>query len=141
MPIRTTPDRIKSICKVKASHDLTEFIEAANQLVDDLCLESEYSDAKLARIETWLAAHFYCILAPRRRTENVGQLQSTIESMVDLGLNVTRYGQMAMQIDTAGNLAANNNKIDKILPKKISALWLGTPPPDQLTEAEVELEG
>lgn len=138
MPIRTNTDRIKAICKVKDQHDLTEFIDAASQLVDDLCLTSGYTDVKLARIETWLAAHFYCILAPRRYVENVGQLQSTKETKVDLGLNVTRYGQMAMQLDTAGNLAGNNNKMEKILPKKIRALWLGTPPPT--TQVEVEIE-
>ncbi len=138
MAVRTTEDRIKSICKVKTSHDLTEFMEAANQMVDALCLDSEYTDAVLARIETWLAAHFYCILAPRRKQENVGQLQSTIESEVDLGLNVTRYGQMAMQLDTDGNLAANNNTVQTRIRRTISALWLGTPSSDTETEVEIE---
>lgn len=140
MAFRTTPDRIRSICRVKKADDLTEFMDAANQLVTNLCSNAGYDDDKLARIETWLAAHFYCILRPRRAQENVGQLQSSIETKVDLGLNVTRYGQMAMQLDTAGKLAASNNMMQNILPRKIAALWLGRPPCQTSGELEVEVE-
>ncbi len=133
MAVRATAQMVGKIIKVKPAHDLTPFIEAANQLVDDLCLDSDYADSKLTRIETWLAAHFYAILAPRRKVEMVGGLQQTIESEVDLGLNVTRYGQMAMQLDTAGNLAASSNAMGKVLPRRIFALWLGKDPREEDT--------
>lgn len=126
---RTTFADVKLIAKVKST--VTEakfapFIEAANHLVNQCCLESDYSDATLELIERWLAAHFYHVFDPRRVQERADVISATFEGKTGLNLNFTRYGQQAMMLDTAGNLAALNDEITKGK-KKIqgNVLWVG----------------
>ena len=134
---RTTPDLVKGIVDTSADDalDLMPFIEAANVLVTKVCLPhyNETTDAsQLELIERWLAAHHYCILSPRESFEGAGAVQANYESKVDLGLDVTRYGQTAMRFDTSGALAALNNAMKKAAttlpavrqPKRWK--WLGT---------------
>ena len=135
MAVRTTQELVQGIIEADLDTwpDLTPFIEAASQLVDDVCTSSGYSDPKLERIERWLAAHFYAIADPRFLREEVStSITSIIESKVDLGLDVTRYGQMAKVLDTEGSLAAldnlasgggNNGGVVKV---KQRILWLGS---------------
>lgn len=115
MAIRTTAAAVRKIVKAKASVDLTPFIEAANQLVDDCCSEAGYDSVKERRIETWLAAHFYLVFKPNDLIQIAGTAQHTIESRVDLRLQVTRHGQQALLLDTAGGLAALNNSAGVII--------------------------
>jgi hypothetical protein len=137
---RTNAILVGQIIKVKAGTDLTPFIDAANHLVDAVCLVVPvggitYTEDQLTRIETWLAAHHYAILDPRSERERISTLTKQIETKVDLGLDVTRYGQMAMRLDVNGGLAAMNNamkKQTKQLPSAGTTLvggvkWLGTP--------------
>lgn len=125
MAYRTTAEAVAKIIDVEDEDDLDPFIEPANMLVTDVCTSSGYSDAKLEIIERWLSAHFYAILRPRNFLEQVDTLREQIESKIDLGLNVTRYGQQAMRLDTAGNLAALNNKMKEIVVSRMSITWLG----------------
>lgn len=132
MPIRTTPLLVGKIVRVRPTDDLDPFIEAASSLVDSECTASGYDAVKLERIERWLAAHFYVVYAPRRAAEGIaGGPQQTIENIkVDLGLWNTKYGQQAMMLDTAGNLAALANEmmdVKKALGGGASTKWLGTP--------------
>jgi len=105
MAVRTTQVAVEAIVSNDDSTDLTPFIEAANSMVDACCLTAGYTDAKLELIERWLSAHFFCILAPRASEEAAGAVRERFESKVDLGLDVTRYGQQAKRLDTAGGLA------------------------------------
>ncbi len=125
MAIRVTAAEVREIVKTKPSHNLIPFIAAANQLVDDCCLEFEYTDAKLKRIEQWLAAHFYCIQYSRALQQMAGTTQKTVQSKVDLYLRLTHYGQMAVLLDTEGGLAAlqNNAEVTRRVLKTL--LWLG----------------
>ena len=125
MAVRTTATNVKKIVKVKAVHDLTPFIEAANQLVDDCCLDFDYSAEKLERIERWLAAHFYCIQYSRRLQEQAGSVQQTFQSKVDLMLSLTHYGQMAQMLDTEGGLASLNNTAVTTKKSRVRLVWLG----------------
>lgn len=120
--------------------DLTPFIDFANELVTEKCasvyLEDGvtpfYTDNRLKMIETWLAAHAYHILDKERLSSQVESIREQVVSKVDLGLNLTHYGQQAMRLDTNGGLAAMNNAMneqEETLPavrvrKRI--LWLGT---------------
>lgn len=131
---RTTPELVAGIIEVDDGDDLEPFIDVANELVTEVCAPVvTYSAPRLEKIERWLAAHFYAIQRPRNFLEQAGTLREQIESKVDLGFNVTRYGQQAMRLDTAGGLAALDaqsggaDSATVIRPKR-SMTWLGRPP-------------
>lgn len=125
---RTTAALVAAICEADDGDDLAPFILTANELVTELCVPAGYSTTRLELIERWLAAHFYRVDIANSLSETTGPLQDTIESKVDLGLNVTRWGQQAMILDTAGKLAAVNNATQKVVKRTKSILWLGTEP-------------
>lgn len=124
---RTTSDLVKGICEVDVSIDLTPFITAANALVTEACVPAGYDANRLELIETWLAAHFYSIRDPRTIMEKAGEVFEQYENKVALGLNITRYGQQAMLLDTSHALAALSNINQKALltGKRKAILWLG----------------
>lgn len=116
---RTTSDLVGGLVEVTDGVDLTPFIFSANELVTELCSASDYSDERLELIERWLAAHFYAVFEPRTKLEQAAGLMEQYEGRADMGLRFTRYGQQAMMLDTAGNLAAVNNSLNdvkKVLP-------------------------
>jgi len=127
MAYRTTEAAVEGIIEVDVAIPLAPFIEAANQLVTDVCGDAGYSTAKLELIERWLAAHFYAVRDPRATQERAGAVGVTYESKVDLNLALTRYGQQAMLLDTAGGLATLNKRVAEgkvaITP---SVTWVGT---------------
>jgi hypothetical protein len=130
MSIRTTAEEIQAIIDVKTGFDLTSFMSAANQLVDKFCLDVDYSEEVLTRIETWLAAHFYCMYDPRATSESAG-VSTSYEGTVALGLSLSKYGQMAMLLDTAGGLASYNKSIvDGTASRVVGVAWLGTDNPE-----------
>lgn len=113
------------IIEVDDSIDLDPFIESANMIVTDVCSDSSYTDAKLELIERYLSAHFYTLRDPRAKIEQAGDVRVEYQSKVDLGFNTSHYGQMAMRLDTEGNLARLDQKALKGL-SKASLKWLGT---------------
>lgn len=123
---RTSSSAVGAIIDVDSSISLTPFIDVANDIVTDVCTDSSYSAAKLELIERWLAAHFYHIRETRRNEENVGQTGEKLRSKIDLGLDLTHYGQMAKVIDSAGNLSALDKAIKEGGPRTITVLWGGT---------------
>lgn len=125
MAIRTTDAAVQGIIDHDSTISLTPFIEVASNLVDRTCVSSGYSSATLELIERWLSAHFYHIRDKVTASEQAGTVLRSFQHRVDLGLNVTMYGQNAMRIDTAGNLAS----LDKKLTLGLAApgvVWLGT---------------
>ena len=130
MAYRTTSAEVQEIVDVESGVDLEPFIIAANELVTECCAGQDYSDTRLAEIERWLAAHFYCIRDARAVSERAGSVGQTLQSKVDLGFDVTHYGQMAMRLDTEGGLAALNERIKTGKRTGVSVTWLGTENPD-----------
>ena len=108
MAIRTTAEQVSAIVEVDTSISLTPFIEVASALVDEVCatVEAGYADARLELIERWLSAHFICIRDPQASSEKAGSVGQSLQNKVDLHFNQTRYGQMALLLDTSGTLAA-----------------------------------
>lgn len=139
MAIRTTDELVKEIYDEAITKDLTPFISAASSLVDQVeeNAENTYPDSQLILIETWLSAHFYGIFDPKFKSEKAGSVGSTIESKVDLGLNVTRYGQMAMQLDYQGVLAAINDQIINGGVKTVGVTWLGSTKSETLSYGDL----
>lgn len=138
MPYRTTPAAVRKICEVDDDFDdaaLDPYLEAANSLVTDIVLpayDPPATPAKLELVERWLSAHFYSVRDPVSISEWISSLRTFYEYKVDLHLNLTRYGQQAILLDTSGSLAAFNNRLkkaDKILPaekRDVTAFWLGS---------------
>lgn len=113
MAIRTTEEAVGKIIELDAAIDLTPFMESANNLVDQVCLDSDYSDATLELIERWLSAHFYAIRDPRAIQESVKGISQQFSDPTKPGLSSTLWGQTAMALDTAGNLAAVDDGLKK----------------------------
>jgi hypothetical protein len=128
---RTTPELVGQIVTVRAGDDLTAAILTANVLVTKVCGASDYEADQFELIERWLAAHFYVIWRPRSYRERAGPVAQEFEPIkVDLGLDVTKYGQTAMRLDTDGSLAALNNRQKKLLSgagaTTVQTVWVGT---------------
>jgi hypothetical protein len=113
---RTTPDLVQSTnTDLDPSIDLTGPILAANELVTEICAPVvSYSNTRLELIERYLAAHFASIDQFKATFSGAGQVQESSASKVDLGFDYTVYGQNAMRLDTAGGLAALNNRLKVI---------------------------
>jgi len=135
--VRTTESAVGAIVELDADVWNDAFAEAANLLVNRVCVPAKdengdpyYTDeVELTIIETWLAAHFYCIRDPRTQFEGVGPLMTRFQTKVSLNLNVTHYGQNAMALDTSGKLAEFNRTLEKgPVKRKIGIHWLGTSP-------------
>lgn len=121
---RTTDENVGGVTEVDDTISLTPFILSANLLVTELCTASDYSDERLELIERWLSAHFYRIRDPARTAEKVGPIGENYLTQIGLHLNQTREGQMAMMMDTAGNLA--RLQLDMSKPRKtVRTMWLG----------------
>jgi len=125
---RVTDEEVRGI--IEATEDeifsLNPFIDAANQLVTDLCSGDSYSAAKLRLIELWLAAHFYAVRSPRPSEEGAaGGVSVKFQGQTAMHLEATIYGQQAMLLDTAGNLAALNSGL-KSGKRTIGITWLGS---------------
>lgn len=127
MAYRTTDELIEGIVDVTEDVDLEPYILAANELVTEVCVPAGYDDTRLELIERWLAAHFYCVYDPRAQNESAG-VSASYEGSAAMFLERTRYGQMAMILDTAGGLAALNDKAKKGTARRIGVSWLGVTP-------------
>jgi hypothetical protein len=125
---RTTAAAVEGILEVDPQVDLDPFIETANSLVTEHC---DYDDTRMELIERWLSAHFYQIMNPQAVVDQVGSTGGTVrqqyESKVDLGFNVTRYGQQAMLLDTDGGLATLNSQTVNGRARRIQIKYLGRP--------------
>lgn len=133
---RTDSTAVEGIIEVDASIPVTPFIEVANNLVTRHCTDSDYDDDTLELIERWLSAHFYAIRDMRIDTEKAGPVSQQFQFKVDLGFNVTIYGQQAMLIDSDGNLAALQAQSQSGIPRRAGASWLGKTEEEVLTEGD-----
>jgi hypothetical protein len=101
---RVTDAEVKKI--LDTSIDTTPFIATATLLVDEELATSGMSEARLAQVELYLAAHFACAKDPRVTQEKVGDGSNTYQvTKGGIGLNATAYGEQATMLDTSGRLA------------------------------------
>lgn len=130
MATRTNSALVEAIIEVDVTIDLAPFILTASELVTELCVPAGYTDIRLELIERWLAAHFYAVRDPRATDEKAGSVGASYESKVDLNLNLTRYGQQALVLDTKGGLAALNRSASLAGGgrRTVGVTWLGSEP-------------
>ncbi len=122
---RTTPELVAGIVEVEDGFDLTPMIDTASMMVTDNCLNSGYDAAKLEMIERWLAAHCYKLFDNMIQAARVGPLDVQYTLKLDKGLASTYWGQQAMLLDTAGNLAKLDNSMDKVRNVTVGVTSLG----------------
>lgn len=133
---RTNAAAVKALfdadpCSIPIDENMEPFIVAANMLVTRACTgdagpSPAYSAEELEIIERWLSAHFYAISSPRAMKEIADGISKDYQSKVDLGLDLSHYGQMAMRLDTNGGLATINEDTKEGKPR-VGVTWLGTP--------------
>lgn len=106
MAARVDTAEVKEIIAT-ALDNLTAFIMPANMLVNELLLDKGFDEARLTEIERWLAAHLVAIRDPRMTERSLENSRQGYEApRIGQHLNGTRYGQMAIMLDTSRTLAA-----------------------------------
>jgi hypothetical protein len=81
-------------------------IEAFIQLQNSNCT---YSEDILTQIELYLSAH-YCTLSDRElKSEKLGDATDVYAGVYGMGYESSRYGQMAITLDTCGILKTSSN--------------------------------
>lgn len=125
---RTTAALVRGLLEDADPNDgvFDPFILSANELVTEICVPLGYTDVRLELIERWLAAHFYSILNPQVSFFSAGTVQESYDSKVDLRLQVTRYGQQVMILDTKGGLAGLSNSAGIVKSTTGTLTWLGS---------------
>ena len=108
---RVEPHEVKEIIKT-ARVDIEAFITASNSLVTDVLGGEGLGTVRLKEIERWLAAHF---LSHAGTDKTVGQVveeqigdtrRRFSDGQAAFGkLDSSRYGKMALLLDTTGKLA------------------------------------
>ena len=122
---RITDSDVSALIDVDSSITLTPFIDAANELVTELCTNSDYTAARLIKIEAWLAAHLYLMRDQAVASEKAGSVSASYQYKIGLFLSQTKQGQMAMMLDTAGNLAALSKRMEQGEPATVDLGWMG----------------
>lgn len=111
---------------------LSGFIDAASSIVDDIMTaiaaagKTALSSTKQELIERWLTAHMYHCADPTYTSKSTGGASGSFMGSGAMGLDGSRYGQMAKMLDSSNTLLA----IDK--GGRVSAVWLGKPPSTQI---------
>ena len=116
-PVRTTAAQVGALLDDKeyltpdgsGGYIITGFLQAAKEMTTAYCATSGYSSVRLMLIETWLAAHFITQSIQQQKTsERAGDVSKGIAvpswRNSGAGFMATRYGSMAITLDTAGNL-------------------------------------
>jgi len=128
MAPRATDAAVRAIIQVAVDiTDITPFIDFAHELVEEHCLNSEYTETRLTMIEVWLSAHVYTVRDPRTTSEGVSGLSESYQGVVGMNLASSIYGQQVMMLDSAGNLAALSKRSELGQKANVVGLaWLGT---------------
>jgi hypothetical protein len=111
MVARVTATQVKEIISTSISDTIltTNMIDTANLYVNTyLDPDAGYTEAYLAKIELYLAAHFTCITEEEgaRVLSKLGDASDEwAADWFGPGFQSTRYGQAALTLDTSGILA------------------------------------
>lgn len=106
MAVRVTDADVKEIIDVQTSRDTSIFINLANRFVDLHLLPEGISEGVLTDIELYLAAHFTAITVERGglTSEVTGDSEASYANVYEAGFGSTRYGQIALTLDSSGKL-------------------------------------
>lgn len=108
MTSRVTAGEVKEIITTSVSDDIvfTNHIATANLLVDTHLSISGLAGPVLKQIELYLAAHFVSLTEERGglTRSKMGDADESYANVYKEGFRSTRYGQMALALDSTGTL-------------------------------------
>lgn len=117
MVTQITPDQIRKYAGFPSSvtdDQLNPASEAAYLIVTEDLAASGLSDTRLDSINLNLAAHFASVSVERGGLtyQRIGQSEERYQTLASdvWGLMATRFGQIAVQLDTTGTLAGLTGK-------------------------------
>lgn len=110
---RTDKTAVRLIIDTEVSDDsLDAFIGTANIIVTNTLGDSDLTVTTLTEIEKWISAHLTIAMDPEESLESkkVGKATSKYTGEFAMGLQATRYGQMAIALDTTGTLLSTSGR-------------------------------
>ena len=109
MAARVTADEVKEIVSTSLTDDvvLAHMVDTANLYVDTHLLTAAHPVAILKKIELYLAAHLVTLTEERGglTRAKMGDSDESLANIYSEGFRSTRYGQVALTLDTSGTLA------------------------------------
>ena len=110
MSIRITEDEVKKI--ISTSLDVGIFINVASRFVDEVLGGSSLSADRLGDIELYLASHLTALSEEGGGVtmQRVGSTTIQYSQLQGSQLSLTRFGQMALLLDTTGLLKKNEKE-------------------------------
>lgn len=137
---RTNPELVKGVllADYDGASDLGAFIDTAAELVADVevCIArqgSSLTETRLELLERWLAAHCYCCSDQPYLLRKTQSAMGKFQGETKQGLTGTKYGQMALNLEPSGCLAAAADGTQR---KTAGGYWLGKPKREELTYDE-----
>lgn len=120
MITRSDPDLVKGVLgrNYDKRVELQPFCQAAAMLVgrvEGIVEAGTFTEEELTLLETWLAAHFYQASDPGWASRSTSGRSGSREGQTGMHLELTRYGQMAMDLDTTNTLRdinAGNGEVE-----------------------------
>lgn len=106
-PLVTREDLLlicKEIDEDTPEDETTSFIASAHTVLCNTLDGYGIPESLMTLIEKYLSAHFATITYSAVHRQTMGPLSQAFMLKVDLGLNATRYGQMAISLDPTGML-------------------------------------
>ncbi len=110
MGARVTGEGVKAIIDTSKSDAdvLAHMIDTANLYVDTHLLSAGLPDPILTKIELYLAAHLVALTEEKGGVtrSKMGDADESYANVYKDGFRSTRYGQMALTLDSSGTLAS-----------------------------------
>jgi hypothetical protein len=87
------------------------FIDAGVAWAGNVLAEAPYPDVYKQLIATYLAAHLLTIRDPQVSSETIGQASADYQVKLGLGMDGSRFGQAAMDMDYLGYFRRLKDKV------------------------------
>jgi hypothetical protein len=106
MPTRVSEDELKVLIETRPDEVVQPFIDDAEVLIDETLDASQFTPARLAMIEKYLAAHLWVVAQEKGgvTSEKVLDAANSYRKYDGTGLSATRFGQQVIAFDTTGAL-------------------------------------
>ncbi len=114
MPARVTADSVKEIVQNVDLDDnlvLSHMVDQANLIVDTHLVGQGHNARTLQKIELNLAAHYVVLTTEKGglTKTKMGDAEDTLANVYSDGFRSTRFGQVALVLDSTGILASLSN--------------------------------
>jgi hypothetical protein len=129
MAQRTTTTLVQALLETngedyRSGVSLQPFVDSATVLVDRVATKATAKGytllaTELELIERWLSAHAYAMVDQTLASKSTNGRSGRFQGQTGMRLEATKYGQMALMLDTSGALEAINKR------QVAGITWLG----------------